>query len=473
MTSPLIQQHGVAILGAGPVGLAAAAHLLSRGIVPTLFEAGDEVGQSFRAVAHVPLFSPWRYNIDHASRALLERGGWQPPELDTLPTAGELQQHYLLPLGQALTRHIRLNSRVLSLSRHGMDKIKTAGRDQAPFVIRVAQHGAVREYLAGAVIDATGTWGKPNPLGANGLPAIDEAEHGSRIFYGVPDVLNAHRTRYAGKTILVVGAGHSAANALLNLTELSQQEAGTRVHWAVRGNNLRRVFGGGEADQLPARGALGSRLQQRIKSGELTVHSEFRIQALHAAGQELTVVAETPSGIVALPGIDEIICATGSRPDLELSRELRVRLDAWLESTEALAPLIDPNEHSCGTVRPHGHRELAHPEPGFYIVGAKSYGRAPTFLMATGYEQVRSIAAALAGDMVAADDVQLELPETGVCNAPVASAATTGACCGGPAPAEANACCVQDAEAKQAGKAGCGCGIQPAEPLRAKASTCC
>lgn len=487
MLTPLIQQYGVAILGAGPVGLAAAAHLLSRGIVPTVYEASDQVGHSFGAVAHVPLFSPWRYNIDRASQALLAASGWQAPELDTLPTAGELQQRYLQPLGQLLGDHIHLNSQVLQLSRQGMDKIKTAGRAAAPFVVRVSENGVVSEHLAGAVIDATGTWNTPNPLGANGLAAVGEAEHAQRIFYGVPDVLGQHRSRYAGKTVLVVGAGHSAANALLTLAQLSQDAPATRVHWAVRGSNLRRVFGGGDADQLPARGALGLRLQQLIERGQLVVHRDFRIQSLHQAAPGLTVVATTPTGNTALDAIDEIICATGSRPDLSLSRELRVRLDAWLESTEALAPLIDPNEHSCGTVRPHGHRELAHPEPGFYIVGAKSYGRAPTFLMATGYEQVRSIAAALAGDLAAADDVQLYLPETGVCNAApagldaggccapqavaqIAEPAAAAACAVAPTPA--TACCALDAAAKRAGEAGCGC-PQPSSSKRlATAATC-
>jgi hypothetical protein len=157
----------------------------------------------------------------------------------------------------------------------------------------------------------------------------------------------------------------------------------------------------------------------------------------------------------AIEGIDYIICSTGARPDLSITRELRVRHDPWLESTDALAPLIDPNEHSCGTVRPHGHRELAHPETGYYAVGAKSYGRAPNFLMATGYEQVRSVVAALVGDLVQADDVQLDLPETGVCNTRSAyeqpdTDDSEAACCGGPAPASANSCCVAPAP-------GCGC----------------
>ena len=153
---------------------------------------------------------------------------------------------------------------------------------------------------------------------------------------------------------------------------------------------------------------------------------------------------------------DELIVATGFRPDLSFLRELRLALDPALECPPALAPLIDPNEHSCGTVRPHGARELAQPEAGFYIAGMKSYGRAPTFLMLTGYEQVRSIVADIAGDRAAAERVELVLPETGVCSRPVDASDDAG-CCGGPAIANASACCKADESAKAQGKTGCGC----------------
>jgi hypothetical protein len=126
--------------------------------------------------------------------------------------------------------------------------------------------------------------------------------------------------------------------------------------------------------------------------------------------------------------------------------------------------MIDPNLHSCGLVPPHGHRELSHPEAGFYTVGVKSYGRAPTFLMMTG-EQVRSVTAAIAGDLQAADDVRLVLPETGVCStasAPPASGGRSSGCCGGPAPGDVDACCVADATAKATTGKGCGCGSAPA-----------
>ena len=157
-----------------------------------------------------------------------------------------------------------------------------------------------------------------------------------------------------------------------------------------------------------------------------------------------------------IAGIDEIIACTGQRPDLDMTRELRLELDPWLEGVKALGPLIDPNLHSCGSVSPHGHRELSHPEPGFYTIGVKSYGRAPTFLLLTGYEQARSVVAAIAGDLEAADNVHLVLPETGICETDFVEDGA--GCCGGPAPAEANACCVADNVAKLAGKQGCGCG---------------
>ncbi|MBC7992480.1 MAG: flavoprotein, partial [Rhizobacter sp.] len=302
-----------------------------------------------------------------------------------------------------------------------------------------------------------------------------EAAARARIVHGMPDVLDTQRTRYAGRKVLVVGAGHSAAGNLLALATLAEQEPATRLAWAVRGTDMRRLFGGGENDGLPARGALGTRLRALVEQGRLELHRGFGIRELVPGAEGLRVLA-VDSSKVPIDGVDEIIASTGSRPDLGIGRELRLRLDPWLESTDALAPLIDPNEHSCGTVRPHGHRELAHPEPGFYAIGAKSYGRAPNFLMATGYEQARSVVAALAGDLRAADEVRLELPQTGVCSVDLASPEPGGeasACCDGPAKADASACCVLDEVKKAEGEAGCGCGPKKAAPAAAAVSACC
>ncbi|MDT8998877.1 arsenic resistance N-acetyltransferase ArsN2 [Paucibacter sp. APW11] len=436
----------VAVIGAGPVGLAAVAKLIARGIPFIALEAGPQAGQHLLDYGHVRLFSPWRYNVDADMAALLAPTGWQAPPQEGMPLAREIVEQVLQPFAAlpAVARGLQLNTRVLAISREGMDKVKSAGRAEAPFVIRAEQQGRSLEFRARAVIDATGTWGQPNPLGANGLPAAGEAAAAAHIAYGIPDVLGTQRQRYAGKRTLVVGAGHSAANALLALAELALEAPGTELVWAVRSATLTRVFGGGDSDALPARGALGTALRQLRDSGRMRFVAGLRIDALHPDGAQLSVRGHDANGAaLQLDGIDEIICATGQRPDLRLASELRLDLDSALESTTALGPLIDPNLHSCGTVRPHGHRELSHAEPGFYTVGVKSYGRAPTFLMATGFEQVRSVVAALDGDLEAADRVELDLPATGVCSVELGSAgpatASTSAasCCAKPTPAAA------------------------------------
>lgn len=420
----------VAVIGAGPVGLAAAAHLLERGETPIMFEAGEQVGANIRQWQHVRVFSPWQYTVDQATVRFLEAAGWQMPPAQELPTGRELIERYMLPFAElpAVRDHIQLNARVVAVSRRNIDKMKDAGREDAPFVVHVV-YGNGDEALieARAVIDASGTWHKPNPLGSGGLLAVGEQRHAEHIFYGIPDVLNTHRARYAGKRVLVVGSGHSAINALLDLAKLSDDYPETNIIWAIRGSNLQRVYGGGEDDALPARGRLGTRIRAYVESGTIQIVSPFRVREIRSADNRLEILGETPKGLDSLV-VDEVIAATGARPDVEMLRELRIDLDPSLESTRQLAPLIDPNVHSCGTVRPHGEAELRQPEKDFYIVGMKSYGRAPTFLLATGYEQVRSVAAALVGDWEAARDVQLNLPETGVCSTDLAEDGA--ACCG-------------------------------------------
>jgi len=404
----------VVVIGAGPVGLAAAAHLAERGVEFLVLESGTSAAAAIDEWRHVRLFSPWRYDMDAAARRLLERSGWLAPDPDQLPTGGDLVDRYLAPLAKTpeLADRIRYGAEVVAVTRLGFDRLSnggrgTAGREQAPFLVRLDDG---EELLAGAVIDAAGTWRSPNVLGGSGIPA--RGETAELLVPALPDVLGADRARFAGRRTAVVGAGHSAATTLLDLAELAETEPGTEVVWVVRGTSQERSYGGGDADELPARGALGARLRRLVRSGRVELVSGFRIEAVgrSADGQvELTAGDRT---VVA----DAVVNSTGFRPDHAIVSELRLDLDPVLGSTRALAPLIDPNVHSCGTVPPHGADELGHPEPGYYAVGAKSYGRAPTFLLATGYEQARSVVAALAGDWEAARDVQLNLPETGVCS---------------------------------------------------------
>jgi len=428
----------IAVLGAGPIGLAAAAHLRARGLRPLVLESGPRIAEAVRQWGHVRMFSPWRFNIDSAARALLEARGWTPPGPEDFPSGADLVARYLDPLAEALGGDIRTGTRVTGLARRDMGRLRNgAERDVAPFILQVQTTQGEEAIEAAAVLDCTGTWSSPNPAGAHGLPALGETAQSARIAYGIPDVLGAARGAYAGRTTLVVGAGHSAMNAVLDLVALARQASGTRILWAFRRPLGAVNFGGGAKDGLAARGDLGARAQALVESGAVTALAPFLIDRV--AGQEdaLAITGRQAEHSVTIQA-DRMIVATGFRPDLGLLREVRLALDPAVEATPALAPLIDPNLHSCGTVRPHGEAELRHPETGFYIAGMKSYGRAPTFLLATGHEQVRSIAAHLAGDTAAARRVELELPETGVCSTDRAPAATS--CCG-PKPAQATACC--------------------------------
>lgn len=425
----------VAIIGAGPVGLAAAAHLAERGEPFVIFERGAQVAANLRDWAHVRMFSPWRYTVDSASARLLEASGWQHPPHDELPTGGEMAELYLAPLAALpqIAPNLHTGASVTAITRRGVDKMKDAGRESAPFVLHVEYaDGRESRIEAKAVIDATGTWQTPNPLGAGGLPAVGERRHADRIHYGIPDPVGRDRSRYANQRVLVVGSGHSAVNGLLELAKLKAEAPETQIFWAVRGSNLARVYGGGEDDGLPARASLGARTRALVEAGTVELITPFRLNDISAAADGgLNVTGQTADGLQTVV-VDQIVAATGARPDLDMLRELRLDLDPSLESTRTLAPLIDPNIHSCGTVRPHGEAELRQPEKNFYIVGMKSYGRAPTFLLATGYEQVRSVVAGLVGDWAAAQDVQLDLPETGVCSTDDLG----GACCGVPSAAQ-------------------------------------
>jgi thioredoxin reductase len=453
------QAKSVAIIGAGPVGLAAAAHALERGLNPVVLEAGDRVGQAAREWGHVRMFSPWDYNIDCAAERLLARSGWNSPDPQHYPTGAELVERYLEPLADRteLTKHIQTSSHVTAISRVGFDRLKTKGRDQAQFEIRYQNGAGPKAMLADAVIDASGSWSSPNPAGANGLEAIGESEASDRIAYAMPDVLGRDRDRYANKTVAVLGSGHSAVGTLIDLAHLKESAPQTQVVWLLRGDKPEKAFGGGANDKLSARGELGTAFSRLVAESRITVEASFKVKTLALKDGRIVIGNDTSSRQIVA---DDLIVATGFRPDVSFLREVRISLDPALECPPMLAPLIDPNEHSCGTVRPHGARQLAQPEPGFYFAGMKSYGRAPTFLLLTGYEQVRSIVAEIAGDREAAERVELVLPETGVCTGSLEPAPATSApgCCGGAPKSDASACCVADESAKAEGKAGCGCG---------------
>lgn len=414
----------VVVIGAGPQGLAAAAHLLERGLEPLVLEAGDGPAAAVREWGHVRLFSDWRELVDAAAARLLAGTGWTAPT-DGHPSGAEWTDAYLAPLAAALGDRVRTGARVTGVSRAGRDRVVDAGRADQPFVVHVATADGVEERIrARAVLDASGTWSQPSPAGADGLPAVGERAS-TVIDHRVPDL--ATDGRFAGRHVVVVGSGHSAMTAVNGLARLRETAPGTRITWVLRRGSIGDALGGGAADQLPARGALGTRAREAVASGAVRLVTGFRIRALEQDADVATLVAEDGRTV---DGADRVLVLTGFRPDLSFLSEVRLDLDPVLQAPRRLAAEVDPNVHSCGTVRATGAADLAQPEPGFFLLGAKSYGRAPTFLAMTGYEQVRSVVAMLAGDTEAAERRELALPETGVCGGSgLFDAEDGGSCC--------------------------------------------
>lgn len=433
----------VVVIGAGPQGLAAAAHLLERGLTPLVLEQGEGVAAAVAQWGHVRLFSAWDELVDPAAARLLAPTGWSaPPEAHPTqgyPTGAAWIEQYLAPLAAALDTAgprpvVRTGVRVTGVARAGRDLLVSADRDTQPFTVHaVDARGHECRIPARAVLDASGTWGSPNPAGADGLPALGERAAADLLTHQIPGPDDL--AQYVGRHTVVLGSGASAFNALATLAEAVRQDPSTRITWVLRRPVQGSTFGGGAADQLRERGSLGLRAKALVDDGTITVASGFRTEAMRRVGDQVVLVAEDGR---ALEPADRVVVLTGFRPDLSFLSEVRLDLDPVLQAPRLLAAEIDPNLHSCGSVGATGAADLAQPEAGFFVIGAKSYGRAPTFLALTGYEQVRSVAAFLAGDLEAASRVEVVLPDTGVCGGAGlydAPEDAGGGCCGADEPA--------------------------------------
>ena len=298
-TSSISASLPVAVIGAGPVGLAAAAQLATRGQRFVLFESGPVPGAAMREWGHVTFFSPWRYTVDDAARALLEPMGWTMPDPERDPTGRELVERYLVPLAAhpAIAPHLRFNARVISVSRRGMDRVPSAGREERPFeIVTLSPDGRESRHLARAVIDASGTWRSPNPAGASGVPAEGEWAAAARISYGIPDVSGTAKQRFAGKRVMVLGSGHSAMDSILGLTRLKSEAPQTEILWAMRSPPSKRTFGGLTDDQLSSRGALGERSKAAVDGGKVRLLAPFRVHAFALEQGAVAVTGEDAEG---------------------------------------------------------------------------------------------------------------------------------------------------------------------------------
>ncbi|MBO1768688.1 NAD(P)-binding domain-containing protein [Agrococcus sp. TF02-05] len=421
-------EQPVVVIGAGPQGLAMAAHLTERGVEAVVLERGGSAGAAVAEWGHVRLFSAWDELVDAAAVRLLERSGWVAPER-AYPTGAQWVERYLAPLAAALGERVRTGQRVTAVTKQGRDKVVSQGRVEVPFIVHVTgADGSEERISARAVVDASGTWGQPGPMGADGVPAIGERAAADRISYRIPDDVQA----FASQHVVVVGAGHSATHALLQLDRLARRAPDTRITWLLRSGSTANVFGDGIGDELPERAALGARARRAVDADRVDLVSGFRVAEVRQSGDGLAIVGE--DGRV-IQDVGHAFALTGFRPDLSILSELRLAIDSSLDAVDGIAASIDPNLHSCGSVGATGAAELAQPDANLFVVGAKSYGRAPTFLALTGYEQVRSVAAHIAGDHEAAARDELVLPDTGVCGGASAFDAPAASGCCAPAPA--------------------------------------
>lgn len=400
MTTP--SRNSLAVVGAGPVGLEVAAAALERGFDVHLFERG-EVGAHPLAWGHVRMFTPWGANVGPASARLLARHGWQAPPADERPTGAELVERVLAPLAATpeLKGRVHERAQVVHVARRATLKGEKAGdpaRAEQPFRLLVRDAGGRENVLhAFALIDASGTYASPNWAGSGGIPARGELYLAPQMSYRVDDVRGLRRPRHAGKRTLVIGDGACAATTVCELAQLAAEEPGTTVTWVTRGTGA--PAGELANDPLPARAELFAEARALREGGHVAVTwvggAEVEGFEYNSATHRYRVALDQ-GGQARLEEADQVIVNAGFGPDHSLLRELQVH-ECW--ATRAPMALADARRE--GREDPADVATLTNPEPGFFVLGAKSYGRRADFLLATGWKQAAAALDALAASLAA------------------------------------------------------------------------
>ena len=382
----------IAIIGAGPIGLEAGLAAQERGAEFTIYERGA-IAECLSAWGHVRMFSPFAMNASVAGQARLIAEGYELPNEDSLLTGAEFRARYLQPLAQLLRPHIRENCEVRAIGRARRlkgDQIGDPARAGSPFRLLVRDAEGERTEEAAVVLDCSGTYTQPNSLGASGIPVPGEALCADRIHYGIPDVADEKSGAFAGRCVLVVGSGHSAATVVRALADV-----GSEVIWLIRRERslpLEEL----PSDPLPERAHLVAAANQLVREGRVQLCAGAAIEGLRSTASGIEVHWSDGAGKEETLRVDELVVATGFRPDLGLTRELQLQTCWATEGTYPLAAsLLGEAGADCLTTPAFGAESLLHPEPNFFTLGLKSYGRAPNFLLRTGYEQVAAIFARL------------------------------------------------------------------------------
>lgn len=417
--------YPVIIIGGGPVGLAAAAHLCQRDMDFLLLELGSRVGDSVAEWGHVEMFSSWSLNTDPVAVQMLSSASWKRNDPDKFPTGHDLVEKYLEPLSRLpqIAPRILLNRKVRNVSRQQGKRF--TNRSSSPFVLNTfnIETQETERFYANQVIDASGTWKSPSPLGGFGYEI--QGEENEKIATGIPSVLDSHRETYLGKDTVVIGSGHSAIAVLNDLVELKRQAGNGKVTWIVRSD---KTEGGAcKPAILPGRGELESGARSLYEKNEIRLINNFYAQSISEKSDGKLFINGIREGRKSLVETDRIVATTGCRPDITMTRELQLQYDHLFECPVGVSELIvAAGARGEAIPAPHGYKAVLHPEPGYYVVGMKSHGRAQNFFLMSGYEQVRSVCAYVCGDIEAANKVEFEYPEDGVCG----GACAEGSCCG-------------------------------------------
>ncbi|MEM7416605.1 MAG: FAD-dependent oxidoreductase [Gemmatimonadota bacterium] len=391
---PQPSNERVVVIGAGPIGLEAALALAESGREFVLFEAGPDVGANVTSWGHVALFTPWSMNVSPRARRMCAAHGVELPAGGDCPTGDDLVREMLKPIARlpAIAPHVECGTRVLSVGREGQLKnteIGTGVRSETPLRLLVEANGEERIEYATTVLDCTGTWDHPNALGASGIPAPGERAAEGRIERGIPRLAtgDALREGWSGAHILLVGAGHSAQTAAGLLADFITEVPSSRVTWLMRNPNP--AFESDPDDPLPARRALVERAAALAAGGgPVHVRSGVAVEGLARSADGLTVHLTGGESL----DVDAIVSLTGSVGDASLYRQLQVH-ECYATSgpMKLAAALLSGGSADCLEQEALGAETLKNPEPNFYILGSKSYGRTNTFLLRVGWEQVDEV----------------------------------------------------------------------------------